>query len=80
MTNTKTRVFVSHSSKDQQFVDQFASELRRFGFDVWYDQWEIAVGDSIVEKVFEGLEASDTLVIVLSTASIGSRWVKEELL
>lgn len=37
------------------------------------------MGDSIVEKVFDGLSASDTLVVVLSPASVTSRWVKEEL-
>jgi hypothetical protein len=79
MNNTKPRVFISHSSEDKAFVEQLAWDIRQFGFDVWYDKWEIAVGDSIVDKVFEGLEASDTLIIVLSPISVASRWVKEEL-
>jgi hypothetical protein len=42
---------------------QSDSNEARFGpssgrIDVWYDQWEILVGDSIVEKVFNALEAS----------------------
>lgn len=73
------RIFISHSSQDKEFARQLAEDLRRFGFDVWYDEWEIAVGDSIVEKVFSGLAASDTLIIVLSPVSVSSRWVKEEL-
>ena len=79
MSDTKPRVFVSHTSKDKPFVEQFAWDLRQFGIDVWYDEWEIAVGDSIVEKVFAGLDASDTLIVVLSPASVTSRWVNEEL-
>src|SRR5271165_6378391 len=75
----KPRVFLSHSSGDEQFTKRLACDLRSFGMDVWYDQWEIAVGDSIVEKVFAGLHDSDTLVVVLSPAAVVSRWVKEEL-
>lgn len=79
MSDTKPRVFISHTSKDKPFVKEFARDLRRFGIDVWYDEWEIAVGDSIVEKVFAGLDASDTLIVVLSPESVTSRWVNEEL-
>lgn len=77
--NKKPRVFISHSSQDKHFVEQLVWDLRRFDFEVWYDDWEIAIGDSIVEKVFAGLAASDALLIVLSSASVASRWVKEEL-
>jgi hypothetical protein len=79
MTISKPQVFISHTSQDKSFVEELARNLRRFGIDVWYDKWEIAVSDSIVDKVFEGLEASDTLIIVLSQVSVTSRWVKEEL-
>ncbi len=37
------------------------------------------MGDSIVEKVFAGLQASDTVVVVLSRESVRSKWVNEEL-
>lgn len=77
--NKRPRIFISHSSRDRAFVENLALDLRLFYFDVWYADWEIAIGDSIVEKVFAGLDASDTLLIVLSSASVASRWVKEEL-
>ena len=79
MTTIQPRVFISHSSADKPFVRDLAVELRSHGLDVWYDDWEIAVGDSIIDKIFEGLRASDTLVVVLSPVSVASRWVKEEL-
>jgi len=79
MTHAKPKVFISHSSQDKNFVESLAKDFRGLGINVWYDKWEIAVGDSIVDKIFEGLEASDTLVIVLSQVSVSSRWVKEEL-
>jgi hypothetical protein len=79
MFDPKPRVFISHTSKDKPFVEGFSWDLRRFRINVWYDDWEIDVGDSIVEKVFSGLAASDTLIVVLSPDSVASRWVNEEL-
>jgi hypothetical protein len=76
---SKSRVFLSHSSKDKPVARELAVLLKESGFDVWFDEWEIAVGDSIVEKVFSALSASDALVILLSRASVKSRWVAEEL-
>jgi len=46
---------------------------------VWYDIGEIKVGDSIVDKVQQGLTECDYLLIVLSRASTTSQWVQEEL-
>lgn len=73
------KVFISYTSADKDFVSNLASQLRIFGINVWYDDWEIKVGDSIIDKVFNGLRKSDALIIVLSKASVKSRWVKEEL-
>ena len=72
-------VFLSHNSKDKHFVARLASDLKDSGVTVWYDDWAIDYGDSIVEKVYNGLASSDFLVVVLSEDSVKSRWVKEEL-
>jgi hypothetical protein len=73
------RVFLSHSSKDKAFVEDLAKKLQFDGFSVWYDKWEIHVGDSIVQKINEGISTSDFLLVILSTNSVNSKWVQEEL-
>ena len=73
------RVFLAHSSKDKPFVRDLADQLKRAKISVWLDEWEILVGDSIVEKINLGLKASDFLVAVLSKASVASPWLKREL-
>ena len=73
------RIFLSHSSKDNSFVKNLAVKLRSDGFSVWYDDWEIHVGDSIVQKINKGISTSDFLIIVLSKNSVNSKWVREEL-
>ncbi len=79
ISKTNQRVFISYSSQDKSFVRGLAFDLKDFGVNVWYDDWEIQVGDSIVEKIFDGLEISDILIVVLSPFSVASNWVKEEL-
>jgi hypothetical protein len=76
---SKARVFVSHSSKDNPFVRKFVEALEKHLINVWLDKHEIKVGDSLVGKISEALEKADYLIIVLSQASVSSRWVQEEL-
>ena len=47
--------------------------------EVWLDKWEIKVGDSLLDKIEEGLESSDYLIIILSNNSVKSSWVRKEL-
>jgi hypothetical protein len=77
--NSKARVFVGHTSKDKPFVRKLFEALKGRNLNVWLDERELQVGDSIVAGVSQGLKNSDYLVAVLSKASIGSRWVQAEL-
>lgn len=61
-----SRLFISYSSQDKRFVVRLAKNLQAQGFEVWYDGWEIAVGDSIIEKVFAGIQASDGITALMS--------------
>lgn len=77
--NGEGNAFLSHSSKDKHFVARLANDLGSSGINVWYDEWAIDYGESIVEKIFKGLSESDFLIVVLSEHSIISNWVREEL-
>lgn len=46
---------------------------------MWFDQWELKVGDSLIEKIEEGIEGSGWVAVVLSRDSVKSSWVKKEL-
>jgi len=73
------KVFISHTYKDHDFVLQLVEKLKKDGIDVWFDEWELTVGDSIVQKINEGLEKSSFLIVVLSEHSVRSKWVQREL-
>ncbi len=79
-THRQDRVaFISHSTLDKPFVRQLAVDLLAAGVKVWIDEQRIVVGDSIPEKVAQGVAESDFFVVVLSKNSVQSPWVTKEL-
>ncbi len=71
--------FIGYSPSDAAFVDRLAEDLVANGVGVWLDRWEIKVGDSITDRIREGLLESDYLLVVLSPDSVDSLWLREEL-
>ena len=72
-------IFLSHSSIDKPFVRKLAADIRRSGFFVWVDEAEIKIGDSLIEKIENGIDNTDFLGVVISSASIKSEWVNREV-
>lgn len=72
-------IFLSHNSKDKPFVRKLADDLRSQGFYVWVDEAEIKLGDSLIEKIRDGLDRVEYVGVVLSNNSINSQWVKKEI-
>src|SRR5258705_9875916 len=71
-------VFISHSTKDKQVVRAIAERLRADGLRVWFDDWQLRVGDSIPAKIEEGLEHSRVLLLYMSANAFGSDWAQLE--
>jgi len=72
-------IFLCHASVDKPAVREIAKTLTDKGSQVWLDEAEILVGDSILNKIQEGIEKSDYLGVVLSPRSVESIWVKREV-
>jgi hypothetical protein len=72
------KLFLSHSSKDNYFAGKLGADLKKLGHEVWLDEWEIKVGDCIVQKIEEGITDSDYIIIVLTPEAIESGWVGRE--
>jgi hypothetical protein len=73
------RVFICHASEDKPNARAVATHLRELGSEVWFDEWEIRVGDSIVQKISGALGVATHLVILLSHYSVSKPWVNKEL-
>ena len=73
-------VFISHTSEDKaDVVRPLATALRDAGLSVWYDEFELKIGDSLRRKIDKGLAASRFGVVVLSRAFFGRGWPEYEL-
>ena len=72
------KVFVSYRSSDVDSARQLAAEMQARGHAVWLDEWQISVGDSIIEKIDSGLETIDFLVLCYSSAGVHSPWMGRE--
>lgn len=78
---TEYDVFISHASEDKtDFVDELAAEIEKLGIKAWYDKNNIGWGDSIRERIDEGLRKSKFGIVILSPSYIaeGKYWTKVE--
>ena len=72
-------IFISYSHSDSKFATRLAHQLVKRRANVWIDQWELHVGDSLTQKVQEAIEGATALLVILSEASVESEWCKKEL-
>jgi hypothetical protein len=73
-------VFISHASEDKDAIARpLAEELRRRGHSVWFDEYELVIGDSLRRKIDAGLAGSTTGVVILSHAFFSKPWPQLEL-
>ena len=73
-------VFISHASEDKEdIVRPLAKALRDGGVDVWYDEFELKIGDSLRRKIDSGIARSRFGIVVLSPAFFAKGWPQYEL-
>ena len=72
-------VFISYSHEDRDFADGLAMQLVQQGVRVWVDRWELAVGDSLTERIQAAIAGASALLVILSQASVASEWCRREL-
>ena len=63
---TVPHLFLSHSSKDKAWVTRFAQDLNLCGVDVWFDAWELRVGDDLHERISEAVDKSRFVGVVVT--------------
>lgn len=73
-------VFISHASEDKDAVARpLAAALQGGGLRVWYDEFELKIGDSLRRKIDKGLANSRFGVVVLSKSFFAKGWPNYEL-
>lgn len=78
--NPEYDVFVSHASEDKdEVVRPLAIALKDLGLKVWYDEFELKIGDSLRKKIDKGLANSRFGIVVLSKDFFRKGWTNYEL-
>jgi hypothetical protein len=76
----KFDVFISHASEDKnEVVRPLALALQNKNLRVWYDEFELKIGDSLRQKIDKGLANSRFGIVVLSKNFIRKGWTNYEL-
>lgn len=74
----KPRIFISYSSKDQEFVDKLFLQLKLSGQPVWLNTERFPKGEHLYDEMSKGLLETDLLILVISEDAMISKWVMEE--
>ena len=73
-------VFISHASEDkEQIALPLAKILTRLGLQVWIDEFELKVGDSLRRSIDRGLTETRFGVVILSPNFLAKQWPQFEL-
>jgi hypothetical protein len=75
---TQPYLFISHSSKDQEFTEYVAARLTEAGYRCWVDVESIPDGSTWPREIQKAVENCGALVVVMSENARISEWVERE--
>ncbi|EHO12587.1 hypothetical protein HMPREF9715_01742 [Myroides odoratimimus CIP 101113] len=80
LNEKKYDFFISHASEDKdEIVRELAKALNESGFEVWYDEFQLKIGDSLRKKIDQGLINSKYGIVIVSPSFIKKNWTEYEL-
>lgn len=72
--------FISHATEDKEdLVRPLADALISAGYKIWYDEFQLKVGDSLRRSIDRGLAASRFGILILSPSFFAKQWPQYEL-
>lgn len=72
--------FISHAKSDsREFAKKLVNTLSRLGCPVWFDEYSLKIGDSLLESIEAGLKETDKCILILSLDFLSNEsWCKHE--
>ncbi len=71
-------IFISHSSRDKAAALRLATTLNFCTLDVWLDDWELEVGQSLTDEIAKAMEDSRFIAILITENYNKTVWTKTE--
>jgi hypothetical protein len=73
------KVFLSHSSHDDDLVRRLRQALADLDQAVWIDSRELRGGDLLWPALQQAIEEASAYAVLISPAALQSKWVGKEL-
>jgi len=73
------KAFLSFGWEDHELAKAIAEALQKNGIETWWAEWELRAGDSLRQKIDEGLNHCNIFLVVLTPDSIKKPWVNQEM-
>lgn len=74
----KYDVFISHSVRDKEFVLKLAKDLMENGLNIWLDEWNLGLGDTIADSIKHAIDESRFIFLIMSPDYFTSAWTTQE--
>ncbi len=72
-------LFISYSTRDQEFAERLYADLQHEGVRCWFAPHDVKGGRKLHEQIDQAIRVHDKLLLVLSPHSMNSEWVKTEI-
>jgi hypothetical protein len=73
------RAFLSYAWEDRELAKRLAELLQANGIETWWAGWSIGAGDSLRQKIDEGISDCTHFLVLLTPGSIMKPWVNQEM-
>lgn len=71
--------FMSYAWEDRELAGQIAHLLQGRGVETWWAEWCLKAGDSLRQKIDEGLGTCTHFIVLLTPNSLTKPWVNQEM-
>jgi len=75
----RPHIVIPHNYADHEFARRLAGALRREGVSPWVDEIDMSAGAMLMSRIANAVRPVDFLVPLISAASLGWHWVRQEL-
>ncbi len=72
-------IFISHATADDAFVKQLREKLDLHHLNVWVDSRNLRGGNKLWTEVAEAIRTARQVLMVISTHTVNSSWVRKEV-
>ena len=74
----KNHLFISYARQDEAYADRLSRELRRRGFEPWFDK-NIRYGERWPATLEQAVRDCAALILIMTPEAERSHWVRKEL-